>query len=66
MAKLSFVQQLEEWGFTIESGRGMFYRLRWNADGHRGLIALSGKEIKKVFEQSPTDLDSFLNIYETF
>jgi len=65
MAKLNFVKQLEEWGFAIESGRGKPYRLEWTNDSYPGLICLSGKEIKEVFEQSPTDLNSFLNTYET-
>ena len=65
VAKINFVKQLEGWGFTVESGRGKPYRLEWTNDGYPGLICLSGKEIRNVFEQSPTDLNSFLNTYET-
>ena len=65
----NYLSLLVSWGFTLsDSGRGRFYSLTWDSPDsfgdHRGLIKLSGKEIRDVFEQSPVDLHSFLTIYE--
>lgn len=66
MAKLSFVQQLEEWGFDVNI-KDKLYILRWNHDGDRGKIFLTLEHIRRLFKHAPTDFDSFLNIYnETY
>ena len=62
MAKLNLVHQLEEWGFDVNL-KDKLYILRWNLNGERGKIFLTIEHIRRLFKHSPTDFDSFLNIY---